>query len=108
MQQYMEHYRHLCRGQDTLALHEGFDNLDLQVINAVPVIRLEVRRRLQNIVADSQQTMESLLFSWCVGKQAPKDVVSSGLDQLDPVVTVQSPRMSKHLHEHEGRYGVMQ
>ena len=108
MQQYMEHYRHLRRGQDTLALHEGFDNLDLQVIDEVPVIRLEVRRRLQNRVADSQQTMESLLFPWCVGKQAPKDVVSSGLDQLDPVVTVQSPRMSKHLHEHEGRYGVMQ
>ena len=54
MEEYMEHDRQLCHGQDTFALHEGFDNLDLQGINAVPVVGLEVRRRLEKFVADGQ------------------------------------------------------
>ena len=107
------------RLQDILALHEGFDKRHLQGIDAVPVVRLAVRRSPENGVADSQQTMESVFPSWRTGEQAPEDVVSSCTDwiqsgprgrslqlyRLDPVVTGQSPRMRKHLHKHEGRYG---
>ena len=100
----MEHDCQLCHRQDILALHEGFDKRHLQGIDAVPVVRLVVRRSPENGVADSQQTMESVFPSRPFGEQAPEDVVSSGLHQLDPVMTVQRPRMGKHLHKQEGRY----